>query len=200
VRTDGLLPTIEAVGSKLDQPLPLGYCNVGWVAEVGREVRGFALGDRVVSNGPHAELVAVPRNLCARVPLGVSDDEAAFAVLVLSHSRDASCGADARRAFRGDGSRAHRPSHGPIVAREWLPCARIDPDPAKADLARRFGADVVALDRGEDPLAAAETFSGGQGVDGVLITAATHSNEPVAQARACASARRIVLSGRRVSS
>ncbi|SMC26713.1 hypothetical protein SAMN02746041_02727 [Desulfacinum hydrothermale DSM 13146] len=35
IRTDGLLPTVEAVRSKLDQPLPLGYCNVGRVVEVG---------------------------------------------------------------------------------------------------------------------------------------------------------------------
>src|SRR2546421_13030269 len=53
VLTDGLLSTIEAVHSKLDQPLSLGYCNVGLVSEVGADVRGFALGDRVVSNGPH---------------------------------------------------------------------------------------------------------------------------------------------------
>lgn len=29
ITTDGLLPTLEAVFHKLDQPLPLGYCNVG---------------------------------------------------------------------------------------------------------------------------------------------------------------------------
>src|SRR5688572_17942723 len=54
IRTDGLLPTIDAVRSRLDQPLPLGYCNVGQVLEVGSEARGaFSPGDRVVSNGAH---------------------------------------------------------------------------------------------------------------------------------------------------
>src|SRR5262249_13537057 len=67
-RTDGLAATLEAVQSKLDQPLALGYCNVGIVAEIGAHVEGFAIGDRVVSNGKHAEVVCVPRNLCARVP------------------------------------------------------------------------------------------------------------------------------------
>src|SRR3984957_12369769 len=80
-RTDGLLPTIEAVRSKLDRPLPLGYCNVGVIAEVGADVSGFAVGERVVSNGPHAEMVAVARNLCARIPDDVADDEAVFAVM-----------------------------------------------------------------------------------------------------------------------
>ena len=61
VRTDGLMPTIDAVRSKLDQPLPLGYCNAGIVLESG--VDGFEKGDRVVSNGNHAEVVRVPENL-----------------------------------------------------------------------------------------------------------------------------------------
>src|ERR1700742_4536886 len=81
MKTDGLLPTLEAVFSKLEQPLPLGYCNVGKVLEVGPDVTGFAAEERVVSNGKHAEVVSVPVNLCARVPPEVSDEQAAFAVL-----------------------------------------------------------------------------------------------------------------------
>ncbi|HNP52834.1 MAG TPA: hypothetical protein PKJ85_13745, partial [Nitrosomonas nitrosa] len=51
IKTDGLKPTIETVFNKLDQPLPLGYCNVGVVMEVGDGVAGFSTGDRVASNG-----------------------------------------------------------------------------------------------------------------------------------------------------
>ena len=36
MRTDGLMPTLEAVFRKLDEPLPLGYCNAGVVVEVRR--------------------------------------------------------------------------------------------------------------------------------------------------------------------
>ena len=68
VKTDGLIPTLDAVRSKLDQPLPMGYCNVGVVLEVGAGVSGFAVGDRVASNGKHAQVVSVPKNLRARVP------------------------------------------------------------------------------------------------------------------------------------
>ena len=79
-RTDGLLTTLDAVQSKLDQPLPLGYCNVGTVVAVGSGVTGFNVGDRVASNGPHAELVAVPQHLCAHIPAEVGDEAASFRI------------------------------------------------------------------------------------------------------------------------
>src|SRR6266568_3643653 len=81
IRTDGFVPTVEAVFNKLDQPLPLGYCNVGVVIGIGEGVSGFSMGDRVVSNGKHAEIVSVSKNLCAKVPEGVSDENAAFAIV-----------------------------------------------------------------------------------------------------------------------
>jgi threonine dehydrogenase-like Zn-dependent dehydrogenase len=81
VRTDGIAPTIRAVQSKLDQPIPLGYSNVGTVVEIGVGVSGFSVGDRVLSNGNHAEYVCVPANLCASVPTIVDDETATFTVL-----------------------------------------------------------------------------------------------------------------------
>lgn len=81
IKTDVLQPTLEAVFNKLDQPLPLGYSNVGRVAAVGTGVTGFAVGDRVISNGKHAKMVSVPVNPCAKVPDAVSDEEATFTVL-----------------------------------------------------------------------------------------------------------------------
>src|SRR2546430_17424202 len=81
VRTDGVLTTLDAMQSKLDLPLALGYCNVGVVAELGAGVEGFSIGDRVVSNGKHAEVVSVPKNLCALIPGAIQDDHAAFTVL-----------------------------------------------------------------------------------------------------------------------
>src|ERR1700754_2791823 len=80
VKTDGLKPTLNAVFSKLGQPLPLGYCNVGRVIAVGKGVSEFKVGDRVASNGHHAEIVCIPKNLCAKIPDNVSDEEASFTV------------------------------------------------------------------------------------------------------------------------
>ena len=81
MKTDGVMPTLEAVFNKLNQPLPLGYCNVGKVVAVGKGVSEFQVGDRVASNGNDPEFVSVPRTLVAKIPEGVSDEEAAFTVI-----------------------------------------------------------------------------------------------------------------------
>src|SRR6056297_894309 len=75
VKTDGLKPTLDAVFNKLGQPLPLGYCNVGVVVGVGKGVSEFQIGDRVASNGQHAEYVCIPINLVSKSPDDVTDEE-----------------------------------------------------------------------------------------------------------------------------
>ena len=197
VKTDGLMPTLDAVRNKLEQPLPLGYCNVGRVLEVGRGVEGFAVGDRVASNGKHAEVVGVPVNLCARIPDGVTDEAAAFTVI---------------GAIALQGIRLVQPTLGEAVVVTGLGLIGqiavqllrangcrvlgIDLDPAKLALARAFGAEVVDLSAGEDPVLAAERFARGRGVDAVLVTAATRSSEPMHQAALmCRKRGRIVLVG-----
>ena len=68
IQADGLRPTVEAVFRKLGEPLPLGYCHAGEVIAVGAGVEEFRVGDRVASNGHHAEVVCVPKNLVAKIP------------------------------------------------------------------------------------------------------------------------------------
>ena len=197
VRTEGLAATFDAVQSKLDQPLALGYCNVGRVTEIGDATQGFAIGDRVVSNGKHAEVVCVPKNLCAQIPSVVSDEHAAFTVVA---------------AIGLQGIRLVNPTLGENVVviglgliglltvqmlrAQGCKVLGIDFDPTRLALARRFGAEVVNPSAGEDVIAAADTFSRGRGVDAVIITASTKSNEPVGQAaRMCRQRGRIVLVG-----
>ncbi|QVL50073.1 MAG: bi-domain-containing oxidoreductase [Thiocapsa sp.] len=230
VKTDGLVPTVEAVRNKLGQPLALGYCNVGVVVEEGSEAgkkgkealrqKGteqsggeplmpqclsasvpspvpFRVGDRVASNGKHAEMVSVPVNLCARIPDGVSDEAAAFTVI---------------GAIALQGIRLVAPTLGEAVVVTGLGLIGlmtvqllrahgcrvlgIDMDPTRLALARQFGAETVDLSAGQDPVAVAEGFSRGRGVDAVIITAATRSNEPVHQAALmCRKRGRIVLVG-----
>jgi predicted dehydrogenase/threonine dehydrogenase-like Zn-dependent dehydrogenase len=197
IQTDGLLPTLEAVFNRLDEPLPLGYCNAGVVLEVGAGVTDLKPGDRVASNGPHAEIVAVPRNLCAKVPETVSDEQAAFTLL-------SSIGLQ--------GLRLLQPTLGESVVVFGLGLIGlvtvqllrangcnvmgIDVNPARLALAKRFGAVVVDGAEGRNPVAAATAWTGGKGADGVLITASAKEDTIVHQAaEMCRKRGRIVLVG-----
>lgn len=197
VATDGLMTTIEAVQSKLAQPLPLGYCNVGVVAEAGEGVYGFRPGDRVVSNGPHADVVNVPSNLCARIPDSVDDESAAFVVV-------ASIGLQGIRLSQPTLGEAFVVTGAGLIGLLTVQLLRaqgcrvlaIDFDESKLALARQFGAQTCNPGAGEDPVATGMALSRGQGVDGVIITASTPSSDPVTQAaRMCRKRGRIVLVG-----
>lgn len=197
ITTDGLMTTVEAVRQKLDQAIPMGYCNVGEVIAVGSDVIGFEIGERVASNGPHAEMVCVPKNLCARIPPAVSDEAAVFTVV----------GAIALQGIRlalptlGESFMVTGLGLVGLLTAQLLRAhgCRVlgsDYDPARLELARQFGVEPIDLARGEDPLSAARIFSKGQGIDGVLITASTTSNDPVHQAaQMCRRRGRIILIG-----
>jgi predicted dehydrogenase/threonine dehydrogenase-like Zn-dependent dehydrogenase len=197
VRTDGVMATMEAVKAKLDQWIPLGYSNIGQVVSVGRGVRGFSIGDVVVSNGPHAEFVCVGTNLVARVPKGLALEEACFAVV---------------GAIGLQGVRLLNPTLGECIVVTGLGligllavqvlrangCRVIglDFDASRCELAKQFGAETVDLSVGTDPVLFAHQITGGDGVDGVLITASTRSSDPVHQgAKMCRKRGRIVLVG-----
>jgi len=183
IKTDGLLTTLDAVRRKLDNAIPMGYSNVGEVIAIGRDVTEFAVGDRVVSNGNHAEVVSVPVNLCAKIPDSVSNDEAVFTVV---------------SAIALQGIRLAKPTLGEkivvvglgligLMTVQLLRAAGcqvlgVDFDAKKLQLAEQYGAQTVNPALGEDVLARACHFSNGLGVDAVLLTAATKSNEPVHQA------------------
>jgi len=194
-KTDGILSTIDAVRSKLDQPIPLGYCNAGIVLESG--VVGYEPGDRVVSNGNHAEVVSVPKNLCSKIPDGVDDESAAFTVLA---------------AVGLQGIRLINPTLGETVVVFGLGLIGlmtvqmllangcrvigIDSDSSRCELANQFGAKTVDLSKNDDPIEISRAFSRGRGVDAVLITAASKSNEIIHQsAEMCRKRGRVVLVG-----
>jgi threonine dehydrogenase-like Zn-dependent dehydrogenase len=81
IKNEGFSSTMVSVFNKLEQPIGLGYCNVGNVIAIGEGVDGFKIGDRVASNGQHAEFVCIPKNLVAKIPDSVSDQEATFTVI-----------------------------------------------------------------------------------------------------------------------
>ncbi|MDA7664816.1 bi-domain-containing oxidoreductase [Akkermansiaceae bacterium] len=182
VKTDGLAPTIAAVKNKLEQPIPLGYCNVGIVIEVGRAVTEFKVGDRVASNGPHAEFVSVPKNLVAKIPEEVSEEQAAFTVI-------GSIGLQ--------GIRLVNPTLGETVVVVGLGLIGLitaqllkangcnvigfDFDQSKVDLANSFGIDSVNPGKGVKQVEYVLEKTNQVGCDRVIITASNPSNEIISQ-------------------
>ena len=189
VRGEGLFPTLAAVRSKLARPLPLGYCHVGEVLDAG-EVPGFAVGDLVVSNSPHAEVVSADPAFAARVPAGVPAEHAAFAPL-------------AAVALQGLRLVSPRPGEtvvvmglgliGQLAVRllraRGVVVVGLDPDDSKRAAAAQAGA--IAWDPATPSPSALAA-----GAAGVLITASTSSDEPVnLAARLCRRRGRVVLVG-----
>lgn len=197
VRTEGLIPTLEAVFNKLEQPIPLGYCNVGEVIAIGKGVTDFKLGDRVVSNGNHAEFVCVPQNLVVHIPENVTDQEAAFTVI-------GSIGLQ--------GIRLLNPTFGEtvvviglgligLITAEILKsngCRVIgfDYDEQKVQIAKSKGIIAINPASGIDTVKFVEETTQGIGADGVIITASNKSDEIISQAAKMSRKRgRIVLIG-----
>lgn len=196
IKIDGFFPTMESVMRKLDEPLPLGYCNAGEVIGVGEDVTGFSVGDRVATNGHHAELVSVSKNLSAKIPDNVSYDEAAFAPVA---------------AIALQGIRLLEPTFGETFVVVGLGLI----GQIAAQLLAANGCKVIGFDLNESRVQIASsqkifafTSHGSEsikqvlnitqdvGADGVLITASSAGDEVISQsAQMCRKRGRIVLTG-----
>ena len=196
IKTEGVLPTLEAVFNKLGEPLPLGYCNVGKIIAIGEDVQGFSIGDRVASNGQHAEVVSVPMNLVSVVPDNVTDIEATFTVI-------GSIGLQ--------GIRLANPTFGETIVVVGLGLIGlitaqllkangcnvigIDFDQTKLDLAKKWNI-ITCNPKQEDVVKFVQGITGGIGSDAVVITASAKTDEIISQAANMSRKRgRIVLVG-----
>lgn len=196
IKTEGLVPTLEAVFNKLSEPLPLGYCNVGKVIGVGEKVTGFKIGDRVASNGQHAEFVSVPQNLVVHIPNEVTDEEATFTVI-------GSIGLQ--------GIRLLNPTLGETIVvigmgligllsaqlliANGCKVIGVDIDDEKLNLSKNWGVIPFNPKTG-DIIQFVQSISDNAGADGVLITASAKTDEIISQAARMSRKRgRIVLVG-----
>ena len=196
IKTDGLRPTLEAVFNKLDEPLPLGYCNAGEIIAIGDGVTEFNIGDRVASNGHHAEIVSVPQNLCANIPDNISYEEATFTVT---------------GAIGLQGIRLVNPALGEtivviglgligLITSELLIAngcnvIGLDFDDNKINIAKAKG--VKAFNSASvDAVRTVEDLTNRIGADAVIITASSKSNEVISEAALMSRKKgRIVLVG-----
>lgn len=194
IRNEGLLTTIRQVQKKLGEPMTMGYSSAGIVLACGDGVQHFKPGDRVASNGCHAEVVSVPANLCAQVPEGVPMEHACFAVL-------GSIALQGVRLGKGNlGETVLVIGLGLVgqltVALLHASGCRVigtDLDAEKCELAKKLGAEIAKPGlRGGD----VEALTNGLGADAVIITASTKSNGPIELAAAAVRQKgRVVLVG-----
>jgi predicted dehydrogenase/threonine dehydrogenase-like Zn-dependent dehydrogenase len=197
-RREGLLTTIEAAFSRLDQPMPLGYSSAGTIAAVGDGVTGFKVGNRVACAGGgyavHAEFALVPKNLLTTLPENVDFESGSFTTLcaiALHGFRLAEAQLGESIAVIGLGLLG--------LLTTGIACAAgcrvlgVDIDPQRVSLAQAMGGEGVLRAQAEE---AAQFFSRGRGCDAVLICADTPDADPVELAGAVARDRaRIVAIG-----
>jgi len=183
-KREGTLAALDAVRSKLDTPIPLGYSLAGVIQDVGQGALGFARGDRVACAGAgyanHAEMNAVPQNLAVHIPDEVSDEEAAFVTV----------GAIALHGIRLVG-----PTLGNVIAVIGLgligqlavsllvahgcEVVGIDKDASKVERALSRGAAKGGVPGSDDCVELVRGASRGRGADAVVITASSPTNEPL---------------------
>ena len=195
IKLDGFEATYKSVNAKLDQVIPLGYSNVGVVTET--SVNDFTVGDRVVSNGPHSEIISVPKNLAAKIPDNVSDIQASFTVV---------------GSIALQGIRLLSPTFGETVAviglgligqiaiqilkSNGVRVIGIDIDKNKCLIAESFGVETIISKNNSNMIEDILSRTNGHGVDGTIITAANKNNDIISQsAKICRKRGKIILVG-----
>ena len=180
LKTDGVVPTVNSILNKLNQPLPLGYSNCGVVYDIGEGVKGFNKGDYVISNGPHAEYFNAPVNLCAKIPEKVDNKEATFTVVasVSLHS--------VRLLDPSIGETVYVFGLGliglitvQILLSNGCEVIAVDYNQERLTKAKRYGAETILLSNEISPEQQISKFNTKVVSDGVIIATNTKSNEPL---------------------
>src|ERR1051325_2047328 len=166
VQREGLAQAVKKVQNRLDSWKQLGYSSAGVVLETG--VPDIEKGDRVACAGQdiasHAEIIAVPRHLCAKIPEQVEFNQAAFTTL---------------GAIAMQGARQAKIEFGEVIAVIGLGLVGqlavqilkaagtrvfgIDINPDAVKLALECGAEVAMVPGRDDPVAAANALTRGIG-------------------------------------
>jgi len=185
MKKEGVRNTLEKVFTKLDTPIPLGYSSAGRVIELGSNMSGLNIGDRVACGGAgyanHSEINYVPKNLMVKIPDGVDDVDASFVTvgaIALQGVRQTEPKLGERVAVMGLGLLGQLAVQ--LLKANGCKVIGSDVDPDKIAIAKKLGADETC--HAGDLISKAKEFSNGYGVDAVIIAASTMSNQPVIDA------------------
>jgi predicted dehydrogenase len=199
MKQEGIRNTLEKVFNKLDTPIPLGYSCAGRVVEVGTNLSGVFLNDRVACGGAgyasHSEINHIPKNLFVKIPDNVDDTDASFVTvgaIALQGVRQAEPTLGERVAVIGLGLIGQLTVQ--LLKANGCRVVGADIDPDRLALAQRLGADLVCAP--SDLIGAVSEFSSGYGMDTVIITASASGNGPITDAGEIARSRgKVVVVG-----
>jgi predicted dehydrogenase/threonine dehydrogenase-like Zn-dependent dehydrogenase len=184
IKKEGLSATIEKVKTKLDTLKALGYSSSGTVIASMDKSGLYKAGDRVACAGQdyasHAEVVAVPQNLVARIPDNVSFEEAAFSTLgaiAIQGIRQADPRLGEKICVIGLGLLGQITCQ--LLKANGCSVMGIDLNDDLVKVANDLSADIAISRNNTNIISACENFTKGHGFDAVIITAATPSNDPV---------------------
>jgi polar amino acid transport system substrate-binding protein len=184
VKREGIASTYTKVMNKLDSLSPLGYSSAGIVLAVGKDVQSFRPGDRVACGGAglanHAEVISVHKNLVVKIPDTLSLKDAAYttvASIAMQGVRQADLRIGENCAVIGLGLIGQITVQ--ILKASGVNVVGIDISRKMTDFVRQSLLEAV-FTIGEPQMEfALLNLCGGYGFDSVIITASSHTTEPV---------------------
>ncbi len=182
-KTFGVMKTYQMVMNKLDAPSSLGYSTAGEVIAVADDIIDFRVGDKVACGGNssvHAEVIAVPSNLCVKLADNVDTKHACFTTLgaiALQGIRQADLRLGENCVVIGLGLVGQLTVQ--MLKASGVKTIGVDIDPRMVELAKESGADLSLARNREDLEQAIAEFTDGYGTDAVIITAGTESLDPI---------------------
>jgi polar amino acid transport system substrate-binding protein len=184
LRQQGPVQTYRAVTKKLDAYSPLGYSSSGTVLDVAPDVRAFSPGDKVACAGVgyanHAEVVAVPVNLCVRLAPEADLRPAAYntiAAIAMQGIRQADLRLGETCGIIGLGLIGQLTAA--LLRSAGVRVVGLDVQEWAVGVAAKHCADLACLVNSPSLTADVSRFTCGIGLDAVIITAGTSSLEPI---------------------
>ncbi len=186
-RNLGWRSALEKVRNRLETPTPLGYSASGVVVEVDSGNTRFRVGDRVACGGTecafHAEYLALPDLLAAKVPATVANWQAAYttlAAIALQAVRQTEPGVGDRILVMGQGLVGLLITGLLRVAGARVMAVDLLPDRKK--FCEAMGSERFVIPGAQNLGDEVREWTEGYGVDAAIICTATQSNTPIEQA------------------
>jgi predicted dehydrogenase/threonine dehydrogenase-like Zn-dependent dehydrogenase len=184
VKKEGVGGLSDYVKMVMNPEVALGYSLSGTVVKIGKQVTDITAGERVACAGEgfacHAEYVAVPRNLIAKIPEGVSMKDAAFTTLgaIAIHGfRRSQAAIGESVAVMGAGLVGNLVVQ--VASNAGCRVVALDLRKDRLELAQKMGASLVLSIGDPDLMVHISHFTDGRGADSVIVCASGQSSDPV---------------------